>query len=89
MANNRMWIAHRPTGKNIPLGKRMGQGWYHKYKGDELAKVLTEFFDQCGDEFEHQDDFMLVLEDASGAPLCAEVVEFANPVEPVKFRGPK
>ena len=28
MANNRMFLLHRPSGKAVYLGKRMGWGWY-------------------------------------------------------------
>jgi len=68
MANNRLFLVHRPTGKHFMLGKRLGGGWYSNYSG-EMEKKLSEFFNEIeGDE--PQDDFCLAIEDGDDAPLC-------------------
>jgi hypothetical protein len=61
MANNRMWILHRPSGRRVQLGRRMGFGWY----GPEDMPAMNEFFQACEKESdaENQDDFVLELED--------------------------
>lgn len=66
MANNRLWLVHRPSGQSVYLGKRMAVGW-HDAPAD-LAQRVAAFFEKCspGD----QDDFALAIEDAEGAPCC-------------------
>lgn len=67
MANNRMWLLHRPTGKAVFLAKRMGDGWYTK--NDALG--LNEFFDHLQNVATDGwmgDDFVLAMEDCTGAP---------------------
>ena len=62
MANNRLWLVHRPTGRAVKLGKRMAWGWY-----DPPSQArLQAFFDAIP---YNQDDFFLAIEDNSGAPL--------------------
>lgn len=45
MANNRLYLVHKPTGTSVKLGKRMGQGYYMAVE----AEKLQEFFDTCED----------------------------------------
>lgn len=66
MANNRMWLYHRPTGDAICLGKRMGMGYYAAPGLKDMEAFYDRIEDQTGAH--QQDDFMLVLEDASEAP---------------------
>lgn len=68
MANNRMRLAHRPSGQSIRLGKRMGWGWY----GAPTEAELNAFYDRCLEHGGGQDDFVLTMEDADGAPCCTE-----------------
>ena len=73
MANNRMFLVHRPTGLSIMLGKRMGWGWYACPKGEKIQS----FFEHLSDELSEprQDDFILALEDCRES-LCHQVVEY-------------
>lgn len=74
MANNRMFLVHRPTGKAVMLGKRMASGWYRPgFNGqpDPLAKRMERLFELAEDHWENSqddnlDDFVLVMEDAEG-----------------------
>lgn len=84
MANNLLYLIHKPTGKSFILGKRMGEGWYQGagwYKdaegiaGASMAAKLEEFFRLCENDgdWATQDDFVLGMEDASGAPDCKAI----------------
>ena len=56
MANNRMYLIHRPTGTAIMLGKRMGWGWYQPPTGEQMER----FFEAS--EEQRQDDFYIGME---------------------------
>lgn len=77
MANNRLWLIHRPTGAHVCLGKRMAIGWHSTRTDNRTGELIREFFDQveCGPEI-GQDDFVLALEDASGAPSATEIFDY-------------
>ena len=61
MANNRLYIVHKPTGKKLYLGKRMGFGWYFHGHFD-LNEKIDDFFDEClGDG--DQDDFAIGMDE--------------------------
>lgn len=65
MANNRLWLVHRRTGKRVMLAKHF-DGW--STLGD-LDEKLNQFFD--GDEYIYErDDFALDMEhwDVQGTP---------------------
>ncbi len=64
MANNTMWLVHKPTGLGIRLGKRMGTGWYSPPERQKLAEFFDLSYDNC-DEGE-QDAFVLVIEHLPG-----------------------
>jgi hypothetical protein len=69
MANNRLWLVHRPTGDKVMIGKRLAQAWWTP----TMMSETNNFFDRC---FENtgvisQDDFQLVIDDNEGAPHCA------------------
>lgn len=68
MANNRLWLLHRPSGERIFLGKRMALGWYGA--PDDLGAQITELYEKIEREYgvEEQDDFVLAMEDVTGAP---------------------
>jgi hypothetical protein len=69
MANNRMYLCHRPSGLAVYLGKRMGWGWYNVQ--DKLPEHLKALF--AAVENEHsQDDFCVVMENASDTELAQE-----------------
>ena len=67
MANNRMWLLHKPTGLAVMLGKRMAIGWYTHNDPD-----MNKFFDAVGaaDSEIQQDHFCLAMEDCREAPSC-------------------
>lgn len=62
MANNRMWLLHKPSGKAVMLGKRYGSGWAVK-DGVSLSDQLAELFALC-----EGDDWTLAMEDSREAP---------------------
>lgn len=71
MANNRLWLVHRPTGAAVCLGKRMAHGWY--MNRSDIDERIMEFWEECWtDTLEDQDDFALVLEDAEHAPAATD-----------------
>ena len=63
MANNVMWIVHRPSGCRFKLAKRMGSGWYVQPRNHDLKEALNEFFDiiECG-HWDTMDDLYLDLD---------------------------
>ena len=73
MANNRMYLLHRPSGETLFLGKRMGTGWYRV--NDLSESKANEFFDKCEavwNKATDLDDFVLVMEDTGLAPHLHE-----------------
>ena len=62
MANQRMFLVHVPSGCYVPLGKRMGWGWYDVPKdlSDRIQKLykMIESQEAEGD----QDDFVIAFE---------------------------
>lgn len=63
MADNRMWLIHRPTQLGIMLGKRMMNGWYGPPTQDESQR----FFDYINEVSGSGDDFVLAMEDCRGS----------------------
>lgn len=73
MANNRIYLCYRPTGRVICIGKRFGWGWHPPY--EEMSKELDIFYRACEEDAlggSNQDDFCLLMEDASGAQLATD-----------------
>jgi len=68
MANNRLWLMHRPSGKAICLGRRAAYGWENRNK--DLGPDLAAFFNATLElsDGREQDDFLLLMEDAANAP---------------------
>ncbi len=65
MANNRMWLCFKPSGRAVCLGKRMGWGWYNA----PHKEFMDAFLAKCEDDAcEHgsQDDFVLCFEEQDG-----------------------
>jgi len=63
MANNRMYLMHRPTRLALYLGKHMGWGWYDAPEDSEQR--LTAFFERVQDECKtnaDNEDFCLAME---------------------------
>ena len=69
MANNRMFLVHRPTGLAVFLGKRMGHEWYTTDKFTSVQKLFDAVKNEH-DYYNKQDDFAVALEDARGATLA-------------------
>ena len=62
MANNRMFLIHKPTKLGVGLGKRRGWGWYNAPDREELER----FYDYLSDNPKgSQDDFVLAMEDCT------------------------
>lgn len=60
MANNRMFLIHRPSTLGVMLGKSMGADWYKAPDADELERFYSVVFnDSCCSPF---DDFVLAME---------------------------
>lgn len=60
MANNRLYLLHRPSNLAICIGKRMGFGWYCPPESDEIRR----FYDTTAlrSDPNTQDDFVLTDE---------------------------
>lgn len=60
MANNRMWLIHRPSKLGVMLGKCMAWGWYEPPE----ATMLRRFYDHIADTSREEDgnDFVLAME---------------------------
>ena len=62
MANNRLWLVYRPTGRAVFLGKRMAQGWYNV--PDDIAQRIRALYEHIEQHPEHsQDDLCLSMEE--------------------------
>ena len=67
MANRYMYLVHKPTGKRINLGKRMGTGWYvqplhYDENNPSLQEAMDKFYKEVdsgepADLNPEQDDF--------------------------------
>jgi len=72
VANNRLFLAYRPTGQAILLAKRMAFGWCLAYP-ETVAEDLGMFFSALGfPEGASQDDFCLCMESAENQPNCLD-----------------
>lgn len=65
MANNRMYLLHRPTGLAVYLARHAAGnvGW----SSTDVDAVLQEFFDKTEGQ---PNDFCIAMENCSGAPLA-------------------
>jgi hypothetical protein len=68
MANNRMFLLHKPTGKAVMLAKRFDEGWY--VKDFELTHTLALLFSDAFNSGEGLDDWALAMEDCQMAPTA-------------------
>ena len=64
MADNRLYLFHRPTGKHVMLAKRHGMSWftYHDTIGPRLNALFDAVESNLDCDFWGNDDFALVLE---------------------------
>lgn len=60
MANERMFLLHEPSGFYVPLGKRMGWGWYGPPEAERIQRLFdaVETQEAEGD----QDCFVLAFD---------------------------
>ncbi|MBL4680848.1 MAG: hypothetical protein JKY88_09015 [Pseudomonadales bacterium] len=62
MANNRMFLIHKPSRIGAYIGKRMARGWYDPPEQEYIQK----FYDYLEDNyFDSRDDLVLAMEDAT------------------------
>ena len=68
MANNRMFLVHRPTGNAVLLGKRLDpkRGWYGTPGG--LGVSVETLFKKAIESGEGVDDFAVALESGENQP---------------------
>ena len=79
MANNRMYLVHRPTGQSLMVGKRMLEQWYTTPSFH--SNSLNDFFGSVYHENEGgMDDFFLTMETCTKQPgmLHEDLWEFKN-----------
>jgi len=71
MANNRIYLTHRPTGKSVYLGSRSADP---QWVGppDDVKERIEKLFEFVEGDYESGDDFCITLEDASGARMAME-----------------
>ena len=64
MANNRMFLIHKPSKLGVMLGKNMGCSWYKAPEKD----TLESFYEYIASKAEmNQDDFVLAMEDCENS----------------------
>jgi len=73
MADNRMWLIHKPSKIGIRLGKRIGYGWHAAPDKSELERFYKYIAETYGD----QDDFILAMEDCSNSD-CFDNWEYTS-----------
>ncbi|MFH1236649.1 MAG: hypothetical protein V1685_07025 [Parcubacteria group bacterium] len=63
VANNRLWLVYRPTGKAVFLGKRMATGWGST--PDDVKERIEALFDHIAEVYPNhsQDDLCLAMEE--------------------------
>lgn len=59
MANNRLWLIHKPSKLGIMLGKRMAGEWYKAPENTDLERFYQYLYDQAEGD---QDDLTLAME---------------------------
>jgi len=78
VADNRMWLVHRPTGKAIMLAKMLASPWYKIAEAEEIEEFLDHIYTT---EIGTHSDFVLALEDASNAPGAYEILHYDEIVD--------
>ena len=81
MANNRMWLLHKPSGKAVMLGKRYNDGWYSTH--ENLFYKVNNLFVTAGS---FSDDFTLAMEDCSGAKSAFDKWEYTKEPSVLKVK---
>jgi len=63
MANNRMWLIHKPSKLGVMLGKQLDGGWY---KAPEKT-TLDGFYEYLELNYDDGDNFILAMEDCKNS----------------------
>ena len=71
-----MWLIHKPTLLGISLGKRMGDGWYTTSTSN-ISENIVKLYDVVleVDGLEHQDDYMVFMDDCEESNTCNETFD--------------
>lgn len=73
MANNRMFLVHRPTGLNVGLGKRMNSAWYTGRDTGDIDRLHDAVDAALPIQLKWlRDDYVLAVEEGDGAPGCTD-----------------
>jgi len=83
VANNRMWLIHKPSGIGVMIGKRLAIGWHHAPKKDKLQSFYSYICDYYP---ESQDDFVLAMEDCTGSTCYNDWKYSSDPIIEGGFR---
>lgn len=78
MANNRMFITHRPSGTSVYVAKRMGAEWY--VSNANLIPALDELFTKIyneGGNVNGRDEFVITLEDIEYAGRSGIEIDYS------------
>lgn len=67
MANNRMFLVHKPSKLGVGLGKRMSWGWYNAPEKDELERFYAYLGNVTIIDKLSQDDFVIAMEDCANS----------------------
>ena len=70
MANNYMWLIHRPTKLGVVIGSRMEWGWRTPTEIYDNIDTLYRYLDEHPGEIGDQDDFVVVTEEESQGWAC-------------------
>lgn len=73
MANNRMYLWHKPSGYAVYLGKRMLDGWYDV--PSNLPNRLQALYSLVQDHKNNNDDFTIAMEDACYSSTATDAWE--------------
>jgi hypothetical protein len=65
MANNRIYLKHTPTGKEVKIAKRGGDGMYCTTQG--IQEKLEDFFAECEAANEAWDAYEIEFEVEPGS----------------------
>ena len=91
MANNRMFLVHRPTGYAVYLAKNMADGWYDvPYNLNKNIEALFEFiYERRGEEQTAMacdwEDFAIGMEDIERAPAALNLGGYPEYTERLPF----
>lgn len=64
MANNRLYLVHRPTGISLCLGKAYGEGFFMPPEPATMLDYFQEVFKEG--EYDEREDFVVMTENTPG-----------------------